>query len=138
MPSGPVAANPFARSYSLGPFTVVEVSGEIDIATADSVAEHLEAATGRRAPDVLVDLRPVDFFDCSGLRVLCRAEARAREHGGRLRLVTDRPRIHHLLRISGLLGRFPPLNALPSPEEHFNRTRGRGADGSPPEGDART
>ncbi|MER6127814.1 STAS domain-containing protein [Streptomyces sp. NPDC001795] len=113
----PVVANPFARSYALGPFTVVEVSGEIDMASAGSVAEHLEAATGRPAPDVLVDLRPVVFFDCSGLRVLCRAEARARERGGRLRLVSDRYRIPRLLRAAGLLKRFPPLPELPSPDK---------------------
>nr|WP_237558043.1 hypothetical protein [Streptomyces sp. SID5470] len=40
-------------------------------------------STGR--PDVLVDLRGVEFFDCSGLRV-----------------VTDGPRLHRLLRASGL------------------------------------
>ena len=107
------AANPHARSYALGPFTVVEASGEIDLATADALAEHLDAATGRPAPDVLVDLRPVAFFDCSGLRVLCQAERRAKERGGRLRLVSDRPRIHRLLRACGLLRRFPPLPGLP-------------------------
>ncbi|MFI9648176.1 STAS domain-containing protein [Streptomyces sp. NPDC052040] len=111
----PVTANPFARSYTLGPYTVIEVSGEIDMATAGSVAEHLEAATRRSAPDVLVDLRPVAFLDCSGLRALCRAETRARERGGRLRLVSDRARLHRLLRAAGLLRRFPPLLTLPGP-----------------------
>jgi anti-anti-sigma factor len=60
-----------------------------------------------------VDLRQVAFFDGSGLRVLCRADSRAREHGGRLRIVSDRPRIHRLLRAAGLLSRFPPLPDLP-------------------------
>ncbi|MDT0464185.1 STAS domain-containing protein [Streptomyces gibsoniae] len=130
MSSEPVAANPFARSYTLGPYTVVEVSGEIDMATAGSVAEHLEAATGRPAPDVLVDLRPVVFFDCSGLRALCRAESRARERGGRLRLVSDRPRVHRLLRAAGLLRRFPPLATMPGPQP--GSPEGTGGDGARP------
>jgi anti-anti-sigma factor len=106
-------ANMYARSYASGSCTVVVVSGEIDLATAEYVAEHLQAATARPAPDVIVDLRPVAFFDCSGLRVLCRAEYRARERGGRLRIVTDQPRIHRLLRAAGLLKRFPPLAEPP-------------------------
>ncbi|WP_215453710.1 MULTISPECIES: STAS domain-containing protein [unclassified Streptomyces] len=106
--------NPYARTRRIGPFVVIEVSGEIDLASAGSLAEHLTAAaTGAAPPDVLVDLRHVSFFDCSGLRVLCRAEATARSRGGRLRLVSDQPRIRQLLRGAGLLGRFPPLPGIP-------------------------
>ena len=109
----PPTANPYARTYVSGPFTVVEVSGEIDMATAGLLCDHLDAATSRPGPDVLVDLRNVDFFDCSGLRELCRADSRARERGGRLRVVSDTPRLHRLLHASGLLHRFPPLARIP-------------------------
>ncbi|MBW8736369.1 MAG: STAS domain-containing protein [Streptomyces turgidiscabies] len=109
----PPTANPYARTYVNGPFTVVEVLGEIDMATAGFLCEHLDAATARPGPDVLVDLRHVDFFDCSGLRELCRADSRARERGGRLRLVSDTPRLHRLLYASGLLRRFPPVARIP-------------------------
>ncbi|MFF6782918.1 anti-sigma factor antagonist [Streptomyces sp. NPDC012510] len=111
---GLAAENPYARTRRIGPFTVVEVSGEIDMASAGFVAEHLTAAaTGGAEPDVLVDLRRVTFFDCSGLRVLCRAEATARARGGRLRLVSDQLRMRQLLRAARLLRRFPPLPRLP-------------------------
>ncbi|MGW0706240.1 STAS domain-containing protein [Streptomyces sp. NPDC002643] len=110
------AENAYAFSSRVGPFTVVVVSGEIDIASAGFVAEHLTAAVhDTAAPDVLVDLRRVSFLDCSGLRVLCRAEAVARARGGRLRLVSDQLRVHRLLCAVRLLGRFPPLTELPSP-----------------------
>jgi anti-sigma B factor antagonist len=111
--SQPPAANSCALTRTSGPFTVVVVSGEVDIVTGDLLAEHLDAATAEPGSDVLVDLRAVEFFDCSGLRVLCRAEARARERGGRLRLVCQGPRLPRLLRTAGLLGRFPPLPGLP-------------------------
>ncbi|KKD09316.1 STAS domain-containing protein [Streptomyces sp. WM6386] len=111
--SGPPVANPYAHTYRRDGCTVIEAAGEIDMATAGSLAEHLDAATEGERPDVLVDLRTVDFFDCSGLRVLCRADSRAREHGGRLRIVSRSARIRRLLRASGLLGRFPPLPDLP-------------------------
>ncbi|MEV2190263.1 STAS domain-containing protein [Streptomyces phaeochromogenes] len=113
-------ASPYAHSYASGGFTVVEVLGEIDMATADDLAEHLDAVTAGPAPQILVDLRQVAFFDCSGLRVLCRADRRAKERGGSLRLISDQPRIHRLLRASGLLSRFPPLPALPPPSRPGN------------------
>ncbi|WP_330285996.1 STAS domain-containing protein [Streptomyces sp. NBC_00576] len=112
----PPTANPYARTCASGPFTVVEVFGEIDMATAGSLCEHLDAATSHPGPDVLVDLRRVAFFDCSGLRELCRADSRARERGGRLRVVSDTPRLHRLLHASGLLDRFPPLTRIPESE----------------------
>ncbi|MEU6258372.1 STAS domain-containing protein [Streptomyces sp. NPDC047043] len=109
----PPAANPHARTRADGGFTVVEVAGEIDLATVGFLLEHLDAATAPARPDVLVDLRSVEFFDCSGLRALCRAEARARERGGRLRIVSVGPPIRRLLTGAGLLNRFPPLPGLP-------------------------
>ncbi|GAA2260195.1 hypothetical protein GCM10010145_32140 [Streptomyces ruber] len=113
--SGLAPPNPCAHSRRTGAFTVIRVTGEIDVATADRLAEHLRAAVALPGADILVDLRGVDFFDCSGLRVLCRAEATARARGGRLRLVCDQPRIRRILRATGLIDRFPPLGELPVP-----------------------
>ncbi|MFG2729394.1 STAS domain-containing protein [Streptomyces canus] len=93
----------------------------MDLATAGFLAEHPDAATATDLPDLLVDLRHVEFFDCSGLRVLRRAESRAR--GGRLRVVTDGPRLHWPLRASGLWRRFPPLLEFPEFPEFPERRR---------------
>jgi anti-sigma B factor antagonist len=112
-PSGPPPANSHARTRIWGAFTVVEAAGEIDLATAGLLAEHLDAATAGPEPDVLVDLRGVGFFDCSGLRVLCRADSRARSRGGRVRVISDAPSIRRLLHGAGLLHRFPPLPRIP-------------------------
>ncbi|MFJ2606235.1 anti-sigma factor antagonist [Streptomyces sp. NPDC091279] len=111
--SVPPLANTHARTRSCGAFTVVEAAGEIDLSTADLLAEHLSAATTGPGPDVLVDLRRVSFLDCSGLRVLCRAESRARERQGRLRLVSTDPRVRRLLGGVGLSHRFPLLPGVP-------------------------
>ncbi|MFG1664475.1 STAS domain-containing protein [Streptomyces sp. Y7] len=116
--SAPPPANPHARTRRCGPFIVVEVLGEIDLASEVLLTEHLNAAAAGPEADVLVDLRQVAFFDCSGLRALCRAETRARDHGGRLRVVSDAPRIRRLLRGAGLLGRFPLLPGIPWEDVH--------------------
>ncbi|MEV6172364.1 anti-sigma factor antagonist [Streptomyces sp. NPDC051954] len=114
--AGP-APNTHARTRTHGRFTVVEVTGDIDLATAAFLTEHLDPATAGPEPDVLADLRRVDFLDCSGLRVLCRAEARAAARDGRLRIVTGDPRLRRLLRAAGLLDRFPPLPGIPGDGE---------------------
>jgi len=106
-------ANAYARTRASGRFTVVEVTGEIDMATEGLLTEHLDAATTGEAPDVLVDLRRVEFIDCSGLRALCRAQERAQRRGGRLRLVHDQAAVRRLLLAARLAERFPPLAAIP-------------------------
>lgn len=63
--------------------TVVELQGEMDLATADEVRRALAAQHG----PVLVDLRELSFIDVAGLRVLLEADARSRSDGANLRFV---------------------------------------------------
>ncbi|WP_306664844.1 STAS domain-containing protein [Streptomyces sp. Rer75] len=103
---------PYARTSRVGGYTVVALHGEIDIAGLAGVGPALDAATGARAPEVVVDLTPTTFFDCSGLGLLCRAHRRVAERGGRLRLVCDDPLILRTLRVGGLLEVLGPVATL--------------------------
>jgi anti-anti-sigma factor len=95
---------------------VVRIRGEIDIATAPEIQALLDRATRGDRPHVLVDLTAVDFMDCSGLRLLVRAERRAGERSGDLRVRYHQPALHKLFRVSGLADRFRPVRPLePSP-----------------------
>ncbi|MDT3399384.1 STAS domain-containing protein [Streptomyces sp. B1866] len=94
------------RTRTAGTAALVEVHGEIDLSTAPELTAALDAATARARPDVVVDLRPVTFLDCSGLSALCRARHRALDRGGRLRLVLDDPYRLRILRLAGLGGVF--------------------------------
>lgn len=80
---------------------VVEVSGEVDLATIDRVEEVLAEAvgTGRR---VVVDLSACDFIDSSGLRALVTARGSAEESGGSLALVTQDAGILRVLSVAAL------------------------------------
>ncbi|MFB7745870.1 STAS domain-containing protein [Streptomyces sp. NPDC056132] len=80
-----------ARTYLMRGFTVVEVHGTVDLVTAPDVQLHLDAATRPAGARVIVDLRPVDFFDCAVLTQLCRARRRIRERAGHLGVVCVRP-----------------------------------------------
>ncbi|WP_234356832.1 STAS domain-containing protein [Streptomyces sp. NBRC 110028] len=100
---GHPAPPPYARTSRVGGHIVVALHGEIDIAGLGCVGPALDAATGAGTPEVVVDLRPTTFFDCSGLGLLCRAQRRVADRGGRLRLVCDDPLILRTLRVGGLL-----------------------------------
>ncbi|MFJ8330183.1 STAS domain-containing protein [Streptomyces sp. NPDC094437] len=93
--------------------TVVTLRGEIDLAAADPLVPRLDALTSGPQPDLVIDLRPVSFMDCAGLRVLCRTRNRVLARGGRLRLVTDGKNVVRLLRATGLGRAFEVLSGLP-------------------------
>jgi len=87
---------------------VLELLGEIDIAAAAEIGPYLDRVTTDPEARVVIDLRSVEFFDCSGLRLLYRARARVLDHGGRLHLVCTQPLILRILRITGLSRLLPP------------------------------
>ncbi|MFI9228638.1 STAS domain-containing protein [Streptomyces rimosus] len=101
-----------ARTYLARGLTVVELRGDIDIATLPAARLHLEAVTARPFPVLLVDLRPVAFFGCQGLRLLLAAQWRTLQQRGRLYLVCDSPQILRLLDIVGLLALFQPAPTI--------------------------
>lgn len=90
------------HSYVVQGFTVIELRGEIDLFTADHAGTLLEAACARPGLRMLVDLRPVDFFDASALSLLCRTRRRALAHGGYLGLICVHPWHLRILHIAGL------------------------------------
>lgn len=102
-----------ARSYHLGSVTVVELSGEIDLGSADLVEPHLSApAQGPGPALVVLDMGPVDFIDCFGLSLLVRARRRIVSRGGLVRLVCARRSTLRLLALTGLDVHCPPLSNL--------------------------
>ncbi|MCZ9338210.1 STAS domain-containing protein, partial [Streptomyces sp. TRM76130] len=62
-------------------YAVLEFHGEIDLAVADEIAPVLDRATGDPGARVVLDLSGVEFFDCSGLRLLVRARQRVLDGG---------------------------------------------------------
>lgn len=98
-----------------GDETVVEVRGDLDIASVDplrSLLRDLVATTDRR---VVVDLSGVDFCDSSGVAVLASA-ARAAEHAGfSLAVRRARPQVEQVLRLTGCGWLLPPTVVAPDP-----------------------
>jgi len=123
-----------ARCFRRGQATVVELHGEIDLHTACELTGDLDSVTGRAAPHVLIDLRPVTFIDSSGLNLLSRAHGRARSRGGSIRLVTDQPRIRRLLHLTapGLLPLAASLDETDDPDGTDGTTEGGAVEGGLP------
>ncbi|MFD8232451.1 anti-sigma factor antagonist [Streptomyces sp. NPDC059696] len=92
--------------------TVLEFRGEIDLAAASEIAPHLDRETDRPAARVVVDLSGIDFFDCSGLRLLYRARSRVLDRRGQMLLVCAHPLTLRVLRITGLSRLLPPHPTL--------------------------
>ncbi|GAA0910167.1 anti-sigma factor antagonist [Streptomyces thermoalcalitolerans] len=92
--------------------TVLEFHGEIDIAAAAEIAPYLDRATARPGARVVIDLSGVDFFDCSGLRLLYRVRSQVLSQNGELRLVCTHPLTLRILKVTGLARLLPPQPTL--------------------------
>ncbi|MFB6549478.1 MULTISPECIES: anti-sigma factor antagonist [unclassified Streptomyces] len=92
--------------------TVLEFRGEIDIASAADITPRLDRETERPDALVVLDLSGIEFFDCSGLRLLYRARRRVLDRGGQVHLVCTHPLTLRMLRITGLARLMPPRPTL--------------------------
>jgi anti-sigma B factor antagonist len=104
--------SPHLRIHEHRGHTVLEFRGEIDIAAAMELIPHMDRVTGRPDARLVIDLSGVEFFDCSGLRLLYRARARVLDHGGQLHLVCTHPLTLRVLRVTGLARLLPPHPTL--------------------------
>lgn len=60
--------------------TVVSLTGELDIATADRLTKALDGLSVKPGGRLAVDLSAVEFMDSTGLRLLITANRRAGEN----------------------------------------------------------
>jgi anti-anti-sigma factor len=87
---------------SRGPYAVVTATGEIDIAAVGDMCGAVKRAA-RRAPRVVVDLRPVTFMDTFALRGLVALQREAKTaHDWTLHVVAGPNRgVQRLLDLAG-------------------------------------
>ncbi|PPK67512.1 STAS domain-containing protein [Actinokineospora auranticolor] len=81
---------------------VVEVTGEVDLATAPQLEQALDDALAQPGGGVRVDLSGVEFMDSAGLRVLVAALRKAEESGRSLVLDSPHERVRRIIEITGL------------------------------------
>ncbi|KOU36246.1 STAS domain-containing protein [Streptomyces sp. WM6378] len=103
---------PHLRTHWTRAYTVLEFHGEIDIAAAVQMIPHLDAATAEPRPRIIIDLTPTEFFDGSGLHLLCRTRRQAEERDGHLLLVCPHPLTLRILHTVHLADVFHPARTL--------------------------
>jgi anti-sigma B factor antagonist len=84
---------------------VLTLGGELDIATAPVLQEHLDPVMPSGAT-VAIDLSRLRFIDSSGLRMLLQTEQQLRDSGGRLVLVRGSRTVHRLFELTCLDSHF--------------------------------
>ena len=92
--------------------SIVTPHGEVDVATAPALREHLDAVIERDTDAVVADLSGVTFIDSTGLGVLIGAQRRCDEAGRDLRVVVSEPKIHKVFEITGLTEHFTICESL--------------------------
>jgi len=85
---------------------VLQVHGEIDLATVGVVRESLRTAVERGNGDVELDLSATRFCDSVGLCALAEAHHLLEPSGRALRVVAASPLIRRLLDVAGMAAVF--------------------------------
>jgi anti-sigma B factor antagonist len=93
---------------------VIEVAGELDLASAPALEDELTQAESSEVELVILDLRELEFIDSTGLGLLVKAHRRAEETGQRFAVVKGSSQVQRLLDVAGLGER---LTLIDSPEE---------------------
>ena len=94
---------------------VITLAGELDVAGAPVLREHLAAATRSEGRVVVCDLEHLTYMDSTGISVLIAARKRLDATGRDLVLVGPSERVHKVLEITGVDSYFtiqPPGGGL--------------------------
>lgn len=95
-----------------GRWSVLRVSGEIDMATAPRLRQHVLAVAASGPAGLIIDLDRVDFIDSTGLGVMVGAAKRMRMLGGTMRIVCSTPHLIELFELTRLSEVFDLFETL--------------------------
>ena len=90
------------RSRSDGEWTVVNLHGEVDLASAPQFRRGIYDLIDQGNHRIAVDLADVEFMDSTGLGVLIGSLKRLREADGSMVLAGIRPSVARVFEITGL------------------------------------
>ncbi|MEV8015818.1 STAS domain-containing protein [Streptomyces sp. NPDC086554] len=105
-------SDPPPRVYGLNGAVVVELHGDIDLLTYPRVNPLIDPITAGPARTVIIDLRQITFFDCSGISLLVRAHRRTTTRGGHLSVVCTHALTLRIFSIAGLTAMLSPAPTL--------------------------
>jgi len=101
------------RSARDGDTHVIELAGELDLATAADVDRELRRVELSDARVIAVDLRKLTFIESTGVRLIVEAQ-RMSHAGNRLVFVRGSRAVQRLFEICDVADRLPLVDQLPS------------------------
>ncbi len=78
--------------------------GALDLATAEILDDQLSDLRGAGFRRLVLDLRELSFMDSTGLRLILRWDAEARQDGFEIGLVAGPPPVQRVFELTGTLG----------------------------------
>lgn len=78
--------------------------GELDIATAPVLQEHLILVEKDGVRAVVLDVRDLTFVDCTGLHTFLKARSRAADNGHRFAMVGAKDQLRRILDVTATQG----------------------------------
>lgn len=80
----------------------IELSGEIDISTADIFRETLEKIYHEKKNNIILHFDHLDYIDSTGLGVIIGAYGKMKENNNRIQILNPKKNIQKLLIITDL------------------------------------
>jgi anti-anti-sigma factor len=87
--------------FKLSTATLVSVEGELDLSTAEGLAEPIRLAVNADCP-LILDLSACTFVDSTGLRFELHAHTALAESGRAMAVVTDKPHVRELFSLTAI------------------------------------
>ena len=116
---GPLEESPAAQLVKLRPgeltitseregdVHVIALAGELDLATADQLAQELLRVEATDAESIIVDLARLRFIDSTGMRVIIAADERSRQDSQRLALLRGPDAVQRVFELTGVIDFMP-------------------------------
>ena len=108
-----VGARCHLETARIGSASYLVLVGELDLSCVERFRGRLEKAVADAPRDLVIDLRSVSFIDSTGLSLLLRADAVAREEGFTLHIVRSPVEIVNAVFEASGLHRLLPLTEGP-------------------------
>jgi anti-sigma B factor antagonist len=83
---------------------VIQLDGELDMATAPSVRDELQRALAGDCERIIVDLRRLGFLDSTGIHALVQAHEECEHSARSFQLVLAPGHVRRVLELCGMLG----------------------------------
>jgi len=91
---------------------VVALTGELDMASAETLQQALDGQELSTEPSVVLDLQQLQFIDSTGLRAVLAALEHCRGRGQQFAITPGSPQVQRLLSITGVGEHLPTVAAV--------------------------